>query len=128
MAAQVRFNGIQTVVTYVKDMAASCAFYETVLGLECVYKNDGVVAFDGGGPRILIHPAGAREASAVAGQEVYWNVSDVDALVEVARAAGARIVAEPTDVPWGEREAVFLDPDGHRINVTQSGPNSWLRE
>jgi catechol 2,3-dioxygenase-like lactoylglutathione lyase family enzyme len=128
MAAQVHFNGIQTVVTYVKDMATSCAFYETVLGLERVYDSDGVVAFDGGGPRILIHPAGQREASAQAGQEVYWNVSDVDALVETARAAGARIVEEPTDVPWGEREAAFLDPDGHRINLTQPGPDSWAKQ
>ena len=128
MADQVQFNGIQTVVTYVKDMGASCAFYEAVLGLERVFDQDGVVAFDGGGPRILIHPAGDREANAHAGQEVYWSVSDVDALVEAARAAGARIVEEPTDVPWGEREAGFLDPDGHRINVTQPGPNSWARQ
>lgn len=38
--------------------------------------------------------------------------ADVDALVERARAAGARVVAEPGPRPWGYAGA-FEDPDGH---------------
>ena len=37
---------------------------------------------------------------------------DVDALVERARAAGATVVAEPEQKPWGYT-ATFADPDGH---------------
>ena len=37
---------------------------------------------------------------------------DVDALFERARAAGATVVAEPEQKPWGYT-ATFADPDGH---------------
>ena len=38
---------------------------------------------------------------------------DVDALVGRARAAGATIVAEPGQQPWGHYAGTFADPDGH---------------
>ena len=125
--ATVSFRGIQTVVTYVYDMETSAAFYRDVLGLPCVYKNEGVMAFDTGGPRILLHPGLKDDANPRQGHSVYWNVDDVDALIAIVRDAGATIVQEPTDVPWGERDASFLDPNGYQINVTQSGPDSWMR-
>ena len=37
---------------------------------------------------------------------------DVDAFIARARAAGAAIVAEPEQKPWGYT-ATFADPDGH---------------
>jgi hypothetical protein len=41
---------------------------------------------------------------------------DVDDLVDRARAAGAEIVVEPAEQPWGF-SAVFADPDGHLWQV-----------
>jgi hypothetical protein len=38
--------------------------------------------------------------------------AEVDAFIERARAAGAEIVAEPEERPWGYC-ANFTDPDGH---------------
>ena len=122
-----RFQGIQTVVTYVRDMAASAAFYDGVLGLRRVYENDGVIAFDTGGSRILLHPGLTEEQDPAQGHEVFWQVDDVDGLIEAVRVAGVEVVQEPTDEPWGERDASFLDPDGYRINVTQPGPDSWMQ-
>ena len=125
--AKIQFHGIQTVVTYVRDVAAAAEFYEGVLGLPCVYRNEGVAAFDTGGPRILLHPGLTDANDPRQGHSVYWNVDDVDGLIGVVRGAGCEIVQEPTDTPWGERDASFLDPDGYQINVTQSGPDSWTR-
>lgn len=125
--SKARFRGIQTVVTTVRDVDASRAFYEQVLGLECVYRNEGVAALDGGGPRILLHPGLAEGENPRRGHAVYWNVDDVDGLVDDVRRAGGEIVQEPRNTPWGERDATFLDPDGYSINVTQSGPDSWVR-
>ena len=122
-----RFCGIQTVVTYVRDVQASAVFYTRVLGLPCVYEEDGVMALDAGGSRILLHRGTNGEAGARQGQEVYWQVEDLDGLIETVRAAGAEVVQEPTDEPWGERDATFLDPDGNRINVTQPGEDTWMR-
>ncbi len=61
--------------------------------------------------------------------EVLLRVADVDAQVARAAAAGARIVEEPGDHAYGERQAVALDIGGHRWTFTQSiadvDPASW---
>lgn len=30
---------------------------------------------------------------------------------------GGTIVKKPTDMPWGQRFAIVLDPDGHRVGL-----------
>jgi uncharacterized glyoxalase superfamily protein PhnB len=44
----------------------------------------------------------------------------VDAVVEEARTAGARVVREPAETFWGGYSAVFLDPDGHPWEVAHN--------
>jgi uncharacterized glyoxalase superfamily protein PhnB len=46
--------------------------------------------------------------------QLYCGVDNVDAHYEKARAAGATIIAEPADQPYGERTYRALDPEGHR--------------
>jgi uncharacterized glyoxalase superfamily protein PhnB len=41
------------------------------------------------------------------------HVKDVDAHFEAARGAGATILSEPVDQPYGQREYSVRDPDGH---------------
>lgn len=43
----------------------------------------------------------------------YVVVEDVDGLCERARAAGAEICMEPTDQPYGSRDFIARDPEGH---------------
>lgn len=45
----------------------------------------------------------------------------VDAMVDRARGAGAEIVMEPAEQPWGF-SAVFADPDGHLWQVRAEQP------
>ncbi len=45
---------------------------------------------------------------------LYTYVDDVDAHCEKARSAGAKIVAEPEDMFWGDRTYVAEDPELHR--------------
>ena len=40
-------------------------------------------------------------------------VDDVDAMTAAAERAGGTVVEEPADQPWGERQSILLDPDGH---------------
>lgn len=43
----------------------------------------------------------------------YWvYVDNVDATVAMLREAGATVLAEPEDQPWGERIARVRDPEG----------------
>lgn len=43
----------------------------------------------------------------------YIATTDIDALCERARAAGAQICMEPTDQPYGSRDFICKDPEGH---------------
>ena len=49
-------------------------------------------------------------------QSLYLYVDDVDAHCQRARAAGARILSEPTDMFWGDRMYYAQDCEGHHWN------------
>ncbi|MEO8596640.1 MAG: VOC family protein [Candidatus Solibacter sp.] len=46
--------------------------------------------------------------------QLYCEVDDVDAHYAVALAAGAIVIGEPQDQPYGMRSYRALDPEGHR--------------
>jgi uncharacterized glyoxalase superfamily protein PhnB len=56
-------------------------------------------------------------------------VDDARAHCERARAAGARIVMEPTDFEYGERQYAAEDPAGHRWTFSETladvDPAEW---
>jgi uncharacterized glyoxalase superfamily protein PhnB len=57
------------------------------------------------------------------------RVSDVDAQLERARRHGARVLQEPTEYEYGERECTMEDLAGHRWQFTQTvrdvAPEEW---
>lgn len=57
------------------------------------------------------------------------RVADVDAAFERARSHGARVVQEPIEYEYGERECTVEDPAGHRWQFTQTmrdvAPEEW---
>jgi uncharacterized glyoxalase superfamily protein PhnB len=57
------------------------------------------------------------------------RVDDARAHCERARAHGARILMEPTDMPFGECQYTAEDPAGHRWTFTQTladvEPEEW---
>ena len=57
------------------------------------------------------------------------HVDDVDAHIEQAAAAGARVINPPADHPFGERQCTVEDIGGHRWTFSQSiadvDPASW---
>ena len=46
--------------------------------------------------------------------------AEVDAAIEEARAAGAKIGREPAETFWGGYSGVFVDPDGHPWEVAHN--------
>jgi catechol 2,3-dioxygenase-like lactoylglutathione lyase family enzyme len=50
---------------------------------------------------------------------VHFHSDDLDAAFEKVRAAGAEIVQEPTDQPWGTRDFALRDPSGNLIRIDQ---------
>jgi uncharacterized glyoxalase superfamily protein PhnB len=68
-----------------------------------------MVGHTGGGGLRLVKSAGALGALHAG---VYVFVDDVDAHCEHARAAGAKVLLEPADQPWGDRMYCAVDPEG----------------
>jgi catechol 2,3-dioxygenase-like lactoylglutathione lyase family enzyme len=50
---------------------------------------------------------------------VHFRSDDLDASFERVRDAGAEIVQEPTDQPWGTRDFAVRDPSGNLVRVDQ---------
>jgi lactoylglutathione lyase len=97
----------------VDDLPAVRRFYEG-LGFSQTYQfppegEPGFVSMSRGESSLGIGAGGEPDADSFA----YWvYVDDVDAAFEAMRAAGAPVVAEPADQPWGERVASVRAPDG----------------
>ena len=70
----------------------------------------------------LLGPAKMKSPKTIGAltQFVWVSVDDVRAHCERARAAGAEIVQEPTDQPYGDRTYRALDCEGHVWNFRQS--------
>ena len=50
---------------------------------------------------------------------VHFHSDDLDASFEQVSAAGAEIVQEPTDQPWGTRDFAVRDPSGNLLRIDQ---------
>ena len=56
-------------------------------------------------------------------------VDDVDAAAAAATAVGGTVIDPPTDQPWGLRQAIVADPEGHlwepSSHLTDVAPERW---
>jgi len=121
----VSFEGL---VIFCADVEKSAAFYEGLLGLRR-QSSDGDITLalpTKGNPEgawLLLHKR--HEGIDVTPHELgTFTVDDVDGLVERLRADGHRITSEPTDQPWGVREANVADPDGYTLTLSQPLPTA----
>jgi uncharacterized glyoxalase superfamily protein PhnB len=85
----------------------------------------------GGGAVIVADVSNNRRAPEPGGEthRVMVRVDDARAHCEHARSAGARILMEPTDFPYGERQYAAEDLAGHRWTfsqtLTDTDPADW---
>jgi uncharacterized glyoxalase superfamily protein PhnB len=56
---------------------------------------------------------------------MYLYVDDLDAEVERLRSNGVHVLREPEAMPWGERIASVVDPDGNPVALCAEKPNPW---
>lgn len=92
---------------------------------QLVHGNGAVIVANRGGhadadPSTLQSPAG---------HSIMLRVEGIDALFDQAKAAGARILDEPEDHMYGERQCSFADPWGHLWTLSEtifdSNPADW---
>lgn len=51
---------------------------------------------------------------------VHFHADNLDAAFSRIKAAGAEIVQEPTDQPWGVRDCALRDPSGNLVRMDQA--------
>ncbi len=132
---------LSTCFVLVHDPDASLDFYRDALGLELrndVARGDfrwitvgapsqpgvGIVLTNylNGGPADADALAGLIAKGAMNG--VHFQTDDLDAAFAQVSAAGAEIVQEPTDQPWGTRDFAIRDPSGNMVRVDQPPPTT----
>jgi len=118
----------------VDDPEPALAFYRDTLGLELrndVGKGDfrwiTVGAASQPGVAIVLtnylngSPADGEAVAALVAKGalngVHFHTDDLDDTFERVRAAGAEIVQEPTDQPWGTRDFAVRDPSGNLLRI-----------
>jgi catechol 2,3-dioxygenase-like lactoylglutathione lyase family enzyme len=127
---------LSTCFVLVDDPDLSLSFYRDTLGLEL--RNDvarenfrwitvgapsqpdvGIVLTNylNGGPADSDALAALLAKGALNG--VHFNTDDLDATFAKLQAAGAEIVQEPTDQPWGTRDCAVRDPSGNMVRIDQ---------
>jgi catechol 2,3-dioxygenase-like lactoylglutathione lyase family enzyme len=124
-----------TMIT-VGDVEEALGFYRDVLGLQV--RNE--VAAQGSrwvtlsaseGPDIVLTDprAGRSQPEADTIHEllvkgslppVFLRTDDLDDVFERARAAGAEVLQEPIEQPWGPRDCAFRDPSGNTVRISQA--------
>jgi catechol 2,3-dioxygenase-like lactoylglutathione lyase family enzyme len=121
---------VSLVTLGVSNLAAARTFYEALGWSTGAAPDDDVVFFQAGGmivalwdrPR-LAEDSGVDDGGGWGGVTFAYNVrspAEVDAVVDEARAGGARIAREPGETFWGGYSGVFVDPDGHPWEVAHN--------
>jgi predicted enzyme related to lactoylglutathione lyase len=96
----------------VSDLGRARHLYETALSIPLKYEMPGMAMLAASdGIELQLHERSPTPADA--GVAVSFGVEDVDAATMAAVGAGASVVKEPADQPWGERQSVLRDVDGH---------------
>ncbi len=119
----------------VADVESARAFYER-LGWHAGLDVEETVFFQVGGSILtlwgrdkLAQDSGVDDGGGWGGVTLAHNVSsrqEVDAIIEQARTAGARIGREPAETFYGGYAGVFIDPDGHPWEVAHNPGFSLL--
>jgi lactoylglutathione lyase len=52
--------------------------------------------------------------------EMFIYIKDVDAAIEMLRGSGTTVLKDPEDMPWGERIAYVVDPDGNPVALANA--------
>ncbi|HZQ16838.1 MAG TPA: VOC family protein [Gaiellaceae bacterium] len=114
----------------VADLGRARRFYEALGWSTGAGPDDDVVFFQAGGLIValwgrarLAEDSGVEDSGGFGGVTLAHNVrspAEVDAVVDEARAAGARVAREPAATFWGGYSGVFVDPDGHPWEVAHN--------
>jgi predicted enzyme related to lactoylglutathione lyase len=98
------------------DLAASKAWWASVLGTEPYFDQPSYVGFNPGGYELGLIP----DSDPAAGPRTYWGVRDIAAAAEHMLAQGAVVVDPVTDVGEGIKLGSFRSPTGDLVGLIEN--------
>ncbi|HEX3589844.1 MAG TPA: VOC family protein [Pseudonocardiaceae bacterium] len=107
----------------VSDLSRAQAFYEGVLSLRLVHRDDFACVFDSNGTMLRV--TAVPEVAPVPHTVLGWLVRDIKSTVEELDVQFHRYRGLDQDddgiwtTPGGDRVAWFADPDGNTLSLTQ---------
>jgi uncharacterized protein len=114
----------------VADLDRARTFYERLGWVTGAAPADDVVFFQAGCMIVglwdrakLAEDSGVTDAGGWGGVALAYNArspGEVDAVIDEARAAGARIPRQGAETFWGGYSGMFIDPDGHPWEVAHN--------
>lgn len=102
---------VNHIILPVSDLKRAVAFYESILGLKKMKEWPNIAFFDVGGVQFGLAPGESVG--------IHLLVDDLDKAYQSLKEKGVKFVSEPKDMPWGERTATFVDPDGNMLTLEQ---------
>jgi uncharacterized glyoxalase superfamily protein PhnB len=111
------------------DVVAAAEWLSRAFGFRVRWRAGGHRAQLAVGDGAVVLVEGADAPAGATGPAILVRVDDVEAHHARSRGAGATILTEPADFPYGERQYGALDLAGHRWTFSQSiadvPPESW---
>lgn len=114
----------------VSELGRARRFYEALGWKTGAGDEDDVVFFQAGGMIValwdrakLADDSSVEDGGGWGGVTLALNLgspAEVDAVIEEARTAGAKIGREPGETFWGGYSGIFIDPDGHPWEVAHN--------
>ncbi len=115
---------IWSITLTVSDLDQAVNFYEGKLGLRKKYQFSDYAGLDCGGVEIGLKTWGEQDLPREGEPSIDFSVPDLDVAFQGLAAKGIKFIKEPEDVKWGARTALFQDPDGHILQLTEI---NWTR-
>lgn len=128
---------ISIVTLGVTDLPRAVEFYRDGLGLPLYDENtESIAFFQNRGTWLALYPRQAlaadvgmaMEGSGFSGVTLAHNVrtqEEVDALLDIAVAAGATLIKPAQDTFWGGYSGYFADPEGYLWEIAWN-PHVWI--
>lgn len=112
-------NKIEPIILFVKNFGECKSFYRDKLGLkEQSHSNDensNFVTFRLANITFSLH--GGFKGIQTGPLNIHFVTEDIEEEVRRLKNSGVRFVREIENVPWGGKEAAFIDPDGNEMDL-----------
>ena len=126
----------QASAIFVKDVKASRAFYEGLLGQKVLMDHGQNIGFEGGFAiwevnhafeMVYRRPPESGEPLGRENLELYFESTDLDQIWQQLAGAGVQVVHPVREQPWGQRVFRVQDPDGHVVEIGEPMPVVIMR-